>query len=192
MRVASAVAGAGFAACVSDYQQGKDDPAYGAPNSLENLRPPGPTSDNVNSTTSGARPGSPTSSSKPKCVASGGTLAATGSCTVSFANDILTAFDKSGCASQSCHGGTTPLNEPRIEPRDSDATWQEFQAFAISNGTAYINPCSTNPKDSALACNLYATGAPGACGKHMPVGSQLAADVIAKVEQWLACGAPKN
>jgi hypothetical protein len=182
-----ALGGAG--ACTTDYQQGKEDPNYGAPNALANQRPPGPTVDNESD---GGAASSATPGSKPKCVAAGGTLADGGACAVSFARDVLSAFGPAGCSDPNCHGGLTPRNEPRIEPSDAPAMWQEFQAFTISNGKAYVNPCSTDAKLSMMGCNLYASATAGACGVHMPTTGQLPADAIKKIESWLACGAPNN
>ncbi len=177
-------------ACTSDYQLGKGDPSYGGPNALAGQRPPGATSDNVDE--AGAQTGGTAVGSKPKCVTAGGSLVDGGACAVSFSKDVLGAFGTAGCSSPSCHGGATPRNEPRIEPSDGPAMWQEFQAFTITNGKIYVNPCSTDDKQSMMGCNLYATGAPGACGIHMPTTGQLAPDVVTKVETWLKCGAPNN
>jgi hypothetical protein len=176
-------------ACTTDYQQGKGDPSFGGPNALAGQRPPGATSDNLGDggSAGGALPGS-----KPKCVTAGGTLADSGTCTVSFATDVLGAFGTAGCSDPNCHGGVTPRNEPRIEPSDGPAMWLEFQAFTISNGKAYIDPCSTDDKVSMMGCNLYAAGTAGACGVHMPTTGQIPADAITKIETWLKCGAPNN
>jgi len=177
----------GIGACTTDYQQGKGDPSYGGPNALAGQRPPGATVDNV-AADGGASSGA-TPSSKPKCVTAGGTLADGGTCAVTFSKDVLGAFGTAGCANPNCHGGVVPRNEPRIEPSDAPAMWQEFQAFTISNGKPYINPCSTDDKQSMMACNLYASSA---CGVHMPTTGQLTPDVITTIETWLKCGAPNN
>lgn len=176
-------------ACTTDYQQGKGDPSYGGPNALAGQRPPGATIDSAGDggTTTGTVVGS-----KPRCVNAGGSLADGGTCTVTFSKDVLGAFGTAGCSNPSCHGGVVPRNEPRIEPSDPAAMWQEFQALTISNGKPYINPCTTDDKQSMIACNLYASTTPGACGVHMPTTGQLAPDVITKIETWLKCGAPSN
>lgn len=182
------VAVAAAAACTTDYQQGKGDPNFGGPNALAGQRPPGATSDNL--TDGGAAPAVP--GSKPRCVTSGGMEVEAGTCAVSFSKDVLGAFGTADCANPNCHGGATPRNEPRIEPSDGPAMWQEFQAFTISTGKPYINPCSTDDKQSTMGCNLYKSGDPGACGVHMPSTGQLAPDVIKKIEDWLKCGSPNN
>lgn len=185
--VAAAVVAVG--ACTTDYQQGKGDPNFGGPNALAGQRPPGATSDNL--ADGGASSGTAVGS-KPKCVTAGGTQVDAGTCAVSFSKDVLGAFGTADCANPNCHGGATPRNEPRIEPSDPAAMWQEFQAFTISTGKPYINPCSTDDKQSQMGCNLYAGGTPGACGVHMPSTGQIPADVVTKVETWLKCGAPNN
>ena len=175
------------AACTTDYQQGKGDPNYGGPNALAGQRPPGATIDVE--AEAGADPTQV--GAKPKCVAAGGTEADAGMCAVSLAKDVLAIFGNAGCSSPTCHGGLTPLNLPRIEPSDGPGMWQEFQAFTLSNGKPYINPCSTDPTQSTMSCNL-AAGPPTLCGTHMPQGSQIAPADITKIETWLKCGAPNN
>lgn len=172
-------------ACTTDYQAGKGDPAFGGPNALAGKRPPGATIDNEADGGSTAVPGS-----KPKCVTAGQTLADGGTCAVSFAKDILGAFGTADCSNPNCHGGAVPRNEPRIEPSDGPAMWQEFQAFTISTGKPYINPCSTDDTASAMHCNVLA--APGTCGVHMPSTGQLPDDAVAKILTWVKCGAPNN
>ncbi|MBX3189268.1 MAG: hypothetical protein KF819_19750 [Labilithrix sp.] len=177
-------------ACTTDYQLGKEDVAYGGPNALAGKRPPAGTLDSLQD---GGAGGSSGSNNTPKCVAAGGTLAGDGgACSVSFANDVLGAFGNAGCAAAGCHGGVTPQNEPRIEPSDGPGMWAEFQAFTISTGQAYINPCSTDDKESAMGCNLYPAGQVGACGVHMPTTGNVPATVIQTIETWLKCGSPNN
>lgn len=177
-----------IAACTTDYQQGKGDPNFGGPNALAGQRPPGVTSD----VTSEAGPGTETPGAKPACVAAGGTLADGGTCSVSFSKDILNSFGLANCGTTNCHGGATPRNEPGIDPGDPGATWQHLQAFTISTGKPYINPCSTDDTTSTMGCNMIAEGQPGACGVHMPSGAQLPADAVTKINTWLKCGSPNN
>lgn len=177
-------------ACTTDYQQGKGDPNFGGPNALAGQRPPGATSDNL--TDGGVASSSGAVGSKPRCVTAGGMQADGGACTVSFAKDVLAEFGKADCANPNCHGGATPRNEPRIEPSDGPAMWQEFQNFTLSTGKPYINPCSIDEKLSQMGCNLYAAGQVGACGVHMPSTGQLPPDAIIKIETWLKCGSPNN
>ena len=179
---------AAAAACTTDYQAGKGDPNFGGPNALAGQRPPGATND-IETDGGGS---TMVLGSKPKCVVAGMMQVDGGTCAVSFQKDVLGAFGSAGCSDPNCHGGATPRNEPRIEPSDGPAMWQEFQAFTISTGKAYINPCSIDPAGSAMGCNLLATGAAGACGVHMPSTGQLPADAITKVNTWLKCGAPNN
>jgi len=175
-----------IAACTTDYQQGKGDPLYGGPNALAGQRPPGVTSE----VASEGGAGNDTPGGKPACVAAGGMLVDAGTCAVSFSKDILNAFGVANCGTPNCHGGATPRNEPGVEPSDPATTWQRLQAFTISTGKPYINPCSTDDSKAAMGCNMIAD--PGACGVHMPSGAQLPADVITKINTWLKCGSPNN
>lgn len=181
------IAGAGLlAACVTDYQKGLDDPNFGAPNALAGQTQPGPTSSNTDEGNGGGG-----SNVVPECVRAGGALVDAGPCDVSFKADILDAFGNASCATAgSCHGGTTPPNQPRIDPGDAPAMWGEFAKFKLSNGKPYINPCSTDPADSTIACNVDPT-AP--CGTDvMPPGAGLSPELVAKIEAWVKCGAPNN
>lgn len=175
-------------ACTTDYQKGLEDPLFGAPNALAGQRQPGPSTEAPN-VGGGGGAGSPV------CVAAGGTLLAdAGACAVSFKTDVLGALAASApaCSLPTCHGGANPPNPPRIDTADGPGMWKEFAAFKLSDGKAYINPCSQDDKQSGLACNLYAAGQAGACGTHMPSGGQLTPDAITKIETWLKCGSPNN
>jgi hypothetical protein len=123
-------------------------------------------------------------------VKSGGAIVDGGACTVSFKTDILSAFGTANCQTAgSCHGGATPPNQPRIDPGDGPGMWTEFAAFKLSTGKPYINPCSIDPAQSTIACNVN-NAAP--CGTVMPPGVGLPADVVAKIDTWLKCGSPNN
>jgi hypothetical protein len=177
------------AACTTDYQQGKGDPAFGGPNALAGQRPPGVSSEVASEAGGG---GTDTPGAKPACVAAGGTLVDAGACSVSFSKQILDSFGLANCGTTNCHGGATPRNEPGIDPGDPGATWQHLQAFTISTGKPYINPCSTDDTASSMGCNMIAEGQAGACGVHMPSGAQLPADAITNINTWLKCGSPNN
>ncbi len=177
-------ASAAVVACTTDYQKGLEDPNFGAPNSLAGQKQPGPSSANTTSEGGVAAGGN-----TPECVRAGGTLVDGGACTVSFKTDILGAFKAANCQTASCHGGATPPNQPRIDPDDPNGMWAEFAAFKLSNGKAYINPCTIDKANAAIACNVNKTTP---CGAVMPPGVGLAADVVTKFETWLACGSPNN
>jgi hypothetical protein len=171
------------AACTTDYQKGVEDPNFGAPNALAGQKQPGPSSD---TSTDGGGTGA---AGTPECVKAGGALIDGGPCAVSF-KTILAAFKAASCQTAgSCHGGATPPNQPRIDPDDATGMWAEFASFKLSNGKPYINPCSTDPAQSTIGCNVNAT-AP--CGSVMPPGLGLAANVVADIDTWLKCGAPNN
>lgn len=184
---AGAVLAAAFVvACMTDYQKGLDDPRYGSPNALDKQTPPGPSTEALSDRD---EPGGD-DDDQPLCVKNGGTLLeGNPDCEVSFAQDILSAFGNAGCHQSACHGGATPFNLPPIDPGDPGAMWKGFSSFALSNGKPYINPCSTDPVESTIACNVSATGT---CGVLMPQGSGLSDDVVTMIETWLKCGAPNN
>ena len=174
-----------FAACTTDYQLGLEDPNYGNANALAGQRQPGPTSEVV---TDGGGGGGGGGASTPECVKRGETLVDGGACAVSF-KTILAAFKAANCQTASCHGTATPPNEPRIDPDDPTGMWEEFAGFKLSNGTDYINPCSTDPAKSTIGCNVNAATP---CGAVMPPGVGLPGNVVADIETWLKCGAPNN
>jgi hypothetical protein len=182
---AGSIALAAVVACTTSYQKGADDPNYGAPNALAGQQQPGPSSqaDDDDQTGSG-------STVTPECVKAGGALVDAGTCAVSFTSNILPAFKTATCQTVgSCHGGTSPITPPRIEPDDPAGTWNALATFKLSNGKLYINPCSVDPAESAIACNVN-SAAP--CGSLMPAGIGLPADVVTSIETWVKCGAPNN
>ena len=67
--------------------------------------------------------------------------------------------------------------------------WAAFASFKLKNGKLYINPCSTDPAQSTIACNVNAAAT---CGALMPPGTGLPAQVVADMATWLKCGAPNN
>jgi hypothetical protein len=184
LRAASllAVVGAVLAACKTDYQQGKEDPAFGLPNALAGQTQPGPSSDLSNGT-SGSSAGA----------AACGTAIDGGTCAASF-KDILAAFKTGGCDSTACHGGSNPPNQPKIDTTDPLGTWNIFAAFKMSNGAFYINPCSTDPTKSAIEANVDPAGDKTLQGTLMPSGvlTGLPADVRSKITTWQKCAAPNN
>lgn len=172
------------AACTTDYQKGLEDPAFGAPNALAGQKQPGPTSE-VTSDNGSSGGGA----ASPECVRAGGALVDGGECAVSF-KTILAAFRAANCQTAgSCHGGATPASEPKIDPDDPDGTWATFAGFKLSNGTVYINPCSTDPTQSTMRCNLDVSAS---CGSVMPPSVGLPGNVLEDIDTWLGCGAPNN
>lgn len=170
------------AACTTDYQLGKDDVSYGGPNALQGKQPPGTsidTSDDGGGTSSGGN--------TLKC----GTQIDGGTCAVSWKTDIIGAWSTANCSSTACHGGPTPINQPSIDTTNATTTWMNLEAFTISTGLPYINPCSVDPTASAIGANMLAD--PGATGgSHMPQAGQLAQADIDKINMWVICGAPDN
>lgn len=108
-------------------------------------------------------------------------------CSVSFKRDVLSLMTQLQCTNASCHGGTSPVNSPRIDAASPSATRAALVSFVMSDGRPYVVPSSVDPRDSGIVCNLG-----GACGVRMPLGGGATNAEIAIVEQWLACGAPDN
>jgi hypothetical protein len=187
---AATVAVLAAAACTTDYQKGLDDPNFGTPNALAGQKQPATSTELVQGNSGGE--GGTSSGGNVACVKAGGQLLAdAGPCTVSFKTDILGALGAAqpACTSTTCHGGQSPPNPPRIDTGDPAGMYTEFEGFKLSNGAAYINPCSTDPTKAGLECNFTTANA---CGSHMPQGGQLAADAITKIDTWLKCGSPNN
>jgi hypothetical protein len=123
-------------------------------------------------------------------------------CAISWTTDIypkLLATGDMGCAKSSCHESTNGALEPYffglgVSPTPSGA----YSILAASS--AYpkrtINPCSKDPKDSYLYCNIGGAGVEQ-CGKPMPLGARNQATdpppaAAASIQTWLQCGAPLN
>lgn len=170
---AAALALALVAACTTDYQENKDNPPYAGANVLAGKRQPGPSSNVESDTSKGPACGTP--------------IPGDAACTVTFKTDILPGM--AICATTSCHGGANPAYQPPINLEDPDATWNELASFKHTNGTPYINPCSTVPADSALLCNVNKNGT---CGVLMPPNQGQGEDFIAKLNTWATCGSPNN
>lgn len=66
-------------------------------------------------------------------------------------------------------------------------TYKSLTDFKSSNGQPYVSVGSTNPKASAISCNLRHQ-----CGVGMPLGDKLGANQLDVIDTWLACGAPFN
>jgi hypothetical protein len=156
------------AACMSDYQKGVDDPQYGGAVGL--LRP------DAGGSTGTAPP--------PTCATP---VDAGPTCAVTF-KQILESFRTAQCnTTAACHGGPA---EPRIDPDNPAATYATFAGFVVKNANKpYINPCSTDPTQSAMACNLDPK-AP--CGVLMPQGGVFDDAKLKDIQTWLQCGSPNN
>lgn len=118
-----------------------------------------------------------------------------GPCSVSWKNDIWPMMSSSGvwkCGDSKCHGAQA--NQPG-NLNNEDNAYAALVGWTGTGGKPYINPCSTDPAQSAYVCNLDTTTA---CGTRMPYsdnvlgsGPALPAD-SAKLQTWVKCGAPKN
>ncbi len=171
MRVASAVAivvatAAAVAACTTDYQDGSNDTPYGGPNALGGKERPGTT----------LKRGCPTDLHLTPSSAA---------CKDSF-KPLLAAFVEAGCTETSrCHGG---VEVPVFTGDNPLAAWTALAEYPFPDGKLYINPCSDDPAESTLTCNLLPPGQ--ACGKPMPVGRPASDALKAAVETFVRCGAP--
>lgn len=187
MALGLVVVAAAFVACTTDYQKNLEDPLFGLPNSLANETQPGPP---------GSSAGGSAGATAAACVAAGGTLATPSpTCAVTFKTDIMNIFKAANCQTAvSCHGGTTPPNQPRIDPDDAAGTYTSMTAFKLSTGKIYVNPCSLDETQSTVASNVDATAAAAERGALMPLGvaAGLPAADITKIKEWLKCGSPNN
>lgn len=130
--------------------------------------------------------------------AGGSTCEVDASCAVSFTDDIFPVLDgKAGCAGTSgCHAdGKGSLT---LLAGDADSYYDGLTAYQINNAPAvgkYIVPC--DPAASFLPCNLKVSDGANphtACGSTMPLVATNAPTLeeLQDIEDWIACGAPKN
>jgi hypothetical protein len=161
-------------------------PAYGVANGLAG-KEPGQTA------VSGDDGGTPTG-----CVA-GETPALyveAGTCSVSFSKDIegfmssTTGWD---CVNSSCHG--TGVNQPQITG-NAAVDYPVLTKYSMNFTRPYINPCSTDPGESSISCNVTTTTNSCDSMSQMPetVGSNTKPTTaqLAMLNAWLSCGAPNN
>lgn len=179
------VGGVAAIACTTDYQKGVDDPSFGAPEALKDRKPPGRSSDLGGGGGDGGGGGG---DDQPACVVAGGAIVDGGACAVTFA-DVLATFDQAGCGNAGCHNAGSIYDPQPIDTSNPDATYALLTKFKLSNGTPYVNPCSVDPAESSIYCNLDTLAT---CGTRMPSASTFRADLLSIVETWVKCGAPKD
>jgi len=173
-----------------------DVPNYGPPNGLSGKAPDTPTGggDDAGGGTTPEDAGGSTGATPLLCQTSGGTIVDGGACAVSFTTQIYPKMQAGGtwnCAGiVGCHGGSA------IAPVLNGTTAQSFyDAMAnmsftyVTPAVPYVNPCSTSPTSSALACSVASTGT---CGNLMPLGTAMPAADQTTIATWVACGAPFN
>jgi hypothetical protein len=107
-------------------------------------------------------------------------------CDVSFKNDVIGVLAAAKCSTITCHGGPAPFNQPGIDTDSAPSAYKTLTSFKLS-GKAYVAVGSTDPKASAIRCNLR-----GDCGTSMPPGDRLPSADLDVIDAWLACGAPFN
>ena len=147
-----------------------DAPQYNGPNSLYNIPSP-------------SKPSGDGACTQAKW------LAVDPACTVKWRTDIHPKMKSGGawnCGGTGCH--VAGANDPTIDD-DADATYLRLTKKTTSS-KPYLNPCSKDPSASSFACNTHATGT---CASAMPPAAGLQNDADKKlVNDWVACGAPKN
>ena len=184
------VVAASFAAC-----GGEVDTHYGPPSGLTGKSPPLPSGGSGDSGT-GNPPVTTGDGGKPNALCGGNGPVDGGACAVSWKTNIYAKMGAVGawkCADANCHG-TFGGNPPYIMGSNSHA---DYVALTVAKITAkpYLNPCSTDPAQSTIACNVGAT-AP-LCGLGpMPFttngATPLTAAEKADLMTWVASGSPEN
>ena len=115
-----------------------------------------------------------------------------GDCAVTWSGDIYPLVAGTWkCATAACHG-TAGGSPPTIDPTSASTAYGQLVAYKVpTNGNKpYVNPCSTNPEESSIVCNLKASGA---CGSiPMPIGTPVTAGDAQKLATWVGCGSPQN
>ncbi len=177
------------AACTTDYQKGLEDPNYGGPNALVGEKQPPTSSELAKGSSGGGEGGASSGGATIFCVKQGGTLVDGGTCAVSWSKDLAPAFGAIGgksCSDPTCHG---TAYQPNFDLANASGAYSILANFPLSNGTVYLNPCSTDPTKSSIECNLAATNP---CGTKMPQDHQLPPDVLTKIDTWVKCASPNN
>lgn len=117
-------------------------------------------------------------------------------CAVSWTHDIFPNMTAAGlwqCASASCHGGGGVAG-PSLsdDPTTSYDALAAYMTQLTTPSLPFILPCSTDPKKSAILCNLSGTS----CGFRMPLTTNgaklLTAKQIDAIKTWIGCGAIDN
>ena len=181
------VIAASFAAC-----GGEVDTHYGPPSGLTGKSPPLPSGVDASSPppVTGGDGGTPSALCGGKGPIDGG------ACAVSWKTNIYAKMGAVGawkCADANCHG-TVGGNPPYIMGSSSHADYVALMAAKIT-ARPYLNPCSTDPAQSTIACNVGATDP--LCGVGpMPFTTNgavaLTAAEKADLKAWVACGSPEN
>jgi hypothetical protein len=110
-----------------------------------------------------------------------------------FSTDIFPLMQPNGawkCSTSGCHQNG---QQPNIDPANAANAYTQLAAYSlVANppGMKYLVPGQNDPTKSAFDCNLK-----GTCGTgQMPLtpGTPATPADIAKLESWLASGAPNN
>ena len=180
---------------------GETDTRYGPPDGLVGRQAPQPTATTTTTTTStGTTPPPPADGGEAGTVpgndsgssgSSGGGDTGTGSCAVSWTNDVFPMLESTGsgaCGGATCHAnGAQP---PTILDGNAAGTYNSLKGYTIINGKPYIAPGDTNIADSTMDCDLVT----GTCGANkMPLApGVLSTAQLTTIDTWVKCGAPQN
>jgi hypothetical protein len=107
-------------------------------------------------------------------------------------SDLYSDIFSKRCADMACHGGGGG-GAGKLDMTSRDAAYA-----SLVEVTAAGPECKTSGKKRVVkgapdASLLYEkiSGTPS-CGQRMPIGSTLDADSIARIEAWIAAGAPND
>jgi hypothetical protein len=178
-----------IAACGSDEEW-----HYGPPGGLKGSTfPTATTTSTTTTTTTGTNPPPGMDAGTPPAGDGGAPAGDSGGpppVAAKFAADIYPMMQPAGtwaCSKTGCHnaGGTPPV----IDATTATNAYNTLVAYhLLTNNQQYIIPGNTTPSAHGFDCNLK-----GTCGSgQMPLGAPATAADIAKLETWLASGAPNN
>jgi len=182
---------------------GETDTRYGPPDGLVGRQAPQPTATTTTTTPladggTGMMPGNDSGSSGSSGSSSGGSVSSsggaetgTGSCAVSWTNDVFPMLESTGsgaCGGATCHANGAQA--PTILDGNAAGTYNSLKGYTIINGKPYIAPGDTNIADSTMDCDLVT----GTCGANrMPLApGVLSTAQLTTIDTWVKCGAPQN
>jgi hypothetical protein len=175
---------------------GETDTTFGPPDGLVGRAAPPPTTTATTTTTgTGTTPPAGDGGSPPPSTDGGTTPPAeggtTGTCAVSWANDVFPMLESTGsgsCGSAACHANGA--QQPPVLDGNAAGTYNAFKGYTLLNNVGYITPGDTSPAGSSMDCNLV-TNSCGAGVMPMAPGALSAAQKTT-IDVWIKCGAPQN
>jgi hypothetical protein len=164
-------------------------PTYGAANGLAGMSPATSTAATGDDDGGGSGTGGGcVAGSTPALYIDGGT------CSVSFSKDIegfMSSPTQWDCVNSSCHG--SGLQQPQITGTAS-VDYPVLTKYSMNFNRPYLNPCSTDPAQSSISCNLIPESCDDMTQMPEPIGNNAKATTaqLAMLNTWLQCGAPNN